>query len=69
LGNLTLRLLSFDGLLPEDFTYGSEKKVWWICSKKHEWKSTVKDRTRGRGCPYYSGKKPTKDNNLKVKLP
>jgi len=38
-------------------TYGSDKNVWWICSKGHEWKRKVKSRTYyGSGCPY-CGKK------------
>jgi very-short-patch-repair endonuclease len=25
--------------------------VWWICSKGHEWDSTICNRSNGRGCP------------------
>jgi len=41
------------GLIPEMFTHGSHKKVWWRCSKdpSHEWKATVAHRVNGRGCP------------------
>jgi len=39
------------GLLPEIITCVSNKKVWWICEKGHEWEATVASRTRGRGCP------------------
>lgn len=38
-------------LLPTMVTTNSGKKVWWICSRGHEWESTVDHRTRGRGCP------------------
>lgn len=40
-------------LEPTDFTAGSNKKVWWICSKcRHEWQATIVNRARnGRGCP------------------
>ncbi|QKF93881.1 restriction endonuclease type II-like protein [Fadolivirus algeromassiliense] len=32
-------------------TYGSERVVWWICEKKHEWKEKILKRTSGkRGC-------------------
>ena len=41
-------------LKPEDFTWGSAKKVWWICSKGHEWDAIISSRTRGSGCPYCS---------------
>lgn len=29
----------------------SNKKVWWVCKKGHEWEATVAHRTSGRGCP------------------
>ncbi|MFC1745908.1 zinc-ribbon domain-containing protein, partial [Candidatus Riflebacteria bacterium] len=38
-------------LTPEQVTPGSDKKVWWLCEKSHEWMSTVSHRTLGRGCP------------------
>ena len=44
-------------LIPEQVTLGSNKKVWWICSKQHEYEATVSNRTAGRGCPFCSGKK------------
>lgn len=40
--------LSFD---PFRTNPGSNKKVWWICEKKHAWEATVKNRVKGRGCP------------------
>jgi DNA-directed RNA polymerase subunit RPC12/RpoP len=39
-----------------DLSYGSHKKVWWICDKGHEWEATKSDRTKGNGCPYCSGR-------------
>ncbi|MCM1431239.1 MAG: zinc-ribbon domain-containing protein [Muribaculaceae bacterium] len=43
---------------PEDFTAGSEQKVWWRCSEGHEWQATVENRTvKGNRCPYCAGKK------------
>lgn len=44
-------------LLPENFTHGSHKKIWWICQKNHEWEASVVNRTQGTGCPYCVGKK------------
>ena len=39
-------------ILPTKISYGSEKKVWWICSKGHEWQSTPNSRTSNNtGCP------------------
>ena len=46
-----------DGLTPIDVMTGSNKKVWWKCSKGHEWQATVVDRKNGRGCPFCAGKK------------
>jgi len=43
-------------LTPGDVTPGSNKKVWWICDKGHEWKSVIASRSQGRGCPYCAGK-------------
>ena len=38
--------------LPSEYTRSSTKKVWWICSKKHSWKSTIGNRTIGKtACP------------------
>jgi very-short-patch-repair endonuclease len=43
-------------LTPKDVTYGSTKKVWWMCTKGHEWQATVKHRNHGTGCPHCAGK-------------
>ena len=50
-------------LTPFDVSSQSEKKVWWKCSKGHEWQSTVNHRSNGRGCPYCSGRKVLKGYN------
>ena len=42
-------------LKPEDFTPGSNKKVWWLCPKGHEYDSRLGSRTRKEkpsGCPH-----------------
>ena len=41
-------------LTPEDVVSGSEKKVWWRCSRdaSHEWEARISPRTmKGVGCP------------------
>ena len=38
-------------LTPQDFTIGSNKKVWWMCQKGHEWQSSIAHRSNGRRCP------------------
>lgn len=44
-------------LLIEKLTHGSEVRIWWQCSKGHEWESVFNTRTRrGDGCPYCSGR-------------
>ena len=37
---------------PEDFTHGSNKKVWWLCPKNHSYDSVISDRTSKKttGC-------------------
>lgn len=38
---------------PEDVSYESNKKVWWVCEKGHTWQATIKNRVlAGSGCPY-----------------
>lgn len=51
-------------LTPDMFTIGSHAKVWWKCSKGHEWQTNIYHRTsRGDGCPYCSWKKVLKGFN------
>ncbi|MBU3717872.1 MAG: hypothetical protein FGM45_06165 [Actinobacteria bacterium] len=45
------------GVSPESLSFGSNIKVWWLCSKGHEWLSSPKARSRGGGCPVCSNKK------------
>lgn len=41
---------------PSKIRHRSEKVVWWICHKGHEWESSIVQRTnRGSGCPFCSG--------------
>ena len=56
-------------LTPKDLSYGSGKKVWWKCSKKHEWITSVNNRNHGNNCPYCLNKKVSKENNLKFLFP
>lgn len=37
---------------PEDYTKGSNKKVWWKCEKGHEWQAVIYSRASGNNCPY-----------------
>lgn len=57
------------GFTSDEITPGSNKKVWWVCEKGHEWKTQASARTRGNGCPECSNQKVGKDNNLAVLRP
>ena len=46
-----------NGLTPMDVLPSSDKKAWWKCFRGHEWKTQIKNRTKGNGCPYCSGRK------------
>ncbi|MCL1882925.1 MAG: zinc-ribbon domain-containing protein, partial [Defluviitaleaceae bacterium] len=38
-------------LTPNDVSKGSNKKVWWLCEKGHEWEASIVNRAiHGRGC-------------------
>lgn len=57
---------------PDQVTCGSQKKVWWQCSKneKHEWETGARDRTQKEGgCPFCSRKYVSDDNRLSIKNP
>ncbi len=36
-------------------TVFANRKVWWRCSKGHEWNTLISTRSGGSGCPYCSG--------------
>ena len=38
-------------LTPKDVFSNSSKKVWWMCSLGHEWKTSIGSRNRGSSCP------------------
>jgi very-short-patch-repair endonuclease len=47
-------------LRPENFSYGSHQKIWWLCPESHSYSSVIKERTnknKPTGCPYCAGKK------------
>ena len=58
-------------LMPNDFTSGSSKKVWWKCDKgdDHEWEAIVKNRTKGARCAICHGKKVVQSNCLQTLNP
>jgi hypothetical protein len=60
----TKNIKSFDQI-----SYASNKKVWWLCQKGHEWQTAPGNRYRGTGCPGCSGRRLSKENNFAVKCP
>ncbi len=58
------------GLTPNDVTAGSGKKAWWICSKcSYEWRTVVKSRSQGSGCPNCAGQVVNDTNCLMINFP
>jgi len=57
-------------LIPSEVTPKSDRRVWWMCTKSHEWLTSVKNRTgNGTGCPYCLGRRASKDDNLAIRFP
>lgn len=60
-------------LTPEKIIPGTDRKVWWICDKGHEWDERIRVRCKGSvnldvlGCPYCSGHRLTRENSLGYK--
>lgn len=56
-------------LTASDVTPNSGQSVWWLCAKGHDWKAVINSRTRGHGCPYCAGQKPTRERNFATEFP
>lgn len=57
-------------LTPKDVTYGSHQKVWWRCPQGHSYRSEVRIRARGTGCPICAGRIVLpEENSLAAKFP
>lgn len=51
-------------------TYGSHQKVWWRCPQGHSYRSEVRIRARGTGCPFCAGHTVLpEENSLAAKFP
>lgn len=56
--------------VPEAYLPHSGKKVWWLCSKGHEWEATIDSRSRGNNCVYCAGQRVISgENDLKTLNP
>lgn len=59
-------------LTPDKIGGHSPLKVWWLCPKGHEYQASVGNRNRpskGRGCPYCSGRKDLTKESLAILYP
>ncbi len=46
-------------LKPDSVSYGSGKKVWWICKFGHEYQMVIGNKVKGRGCTVCSRRRRT----------
>lgn len=44
-------------LTPSDVFPKAKDKVWWRCAAGHQWEESLNNRSKGRGCPYCSGRR------------
>ena len=57
-------------LTPSDVVPGSNQSVWWVCPRGHEWRTQVKSRINGSGCPVCAGKNIiNRENDLASQYP
>jgi len=58
-------------LTPTDVLSGTQRRVWWQCSKGHEWRAAVSSRTvDGSGCPVCANKVILRgENDLQTQFP
>lgn len=56
-------------LTPQDVAPFSNKKVWWVCEKDHEWRAAVNNRSRGARCPYCTGRYLDPEKSLQALYP
>ena len=59
-------------LTPFGVTFGSGRKVWWLCDRGHSYQAQVTNRTKkagGTGCPVCKGTQVAADNNLLLQFP
>jgi hypothetical protein len=56
-------------LMPDMVFSSSRKRVWWQCSKNHQWQATIRYRKSESNCPYCVGQIVLSRNCLKNKNP
>jgi len=53
-----------DSIQPTDLTYGSTKKVWWVCREGHSYQATPSNRSWGKACPICGQAKRARNKHL-----
>ena len=57
-------------LSPTQVLPGSQRTVWWICKKGHEWRAQIKSRVAGCGCPVCTNREiRLNENDFASKFP
>jgi hypothetical protein len=56
-------------LKPKEYGPFSNKKVWWTCSKGHDWEGFINGRSKGSGCSYCANKSVGYSNDLESTNP
>ncbi|MFL2523603.1 MAG: zinc-ribbon domain-containing protein [Candidatus Azotimanducaceae bacterium] len=54
---------------PLDYMPYSNKKVWWRCSKGHEWQAAISSRSNGSGCRFCANREVGYGNSLQELFP
>ena len=60
-----------NNIQPDEISYGSDTKVWWLCliNQEHSWQTTIYNRIQGKSCPFCVGQKLHKSNSLAYNYP
>ena len=60
-----------NSVLPNQITFGSGKRVGWVCSQfpHHRWRTMVPNRVRGTGCPICSKRNSKIEKQLAQLIP
>jgi hypothetical protein len=58
-------------LAPEQFSLGSNRRIWWTCAvaTDHIWAAPIANRTRGAGCPFCANQRVARSNSLATLSP
>lgn len=55
---------------PSEVVATSSRVCWWRCARGHEWRASVRDRSRDQtGCPYCAGRRATRGGSLADRHP